>query len=73
MKQISKRGTVGAGKQRRGLVAAGVAGAGVAGLWGALHLVPAFGPAVADGIRAVVGPAPVAWAEDAVLRHRGPD
>jgi hypothetical protein len=30
----------------------------------AIHRVPGFGPAVADGVRSVVGPGPVAWAED---------
>ncbi len=29
-----------------------------------MHEVPGFGPAVADGARAVVGPGPVAWLED---------
>ncbi len=66
MKQIWKRGANGTGRGRRGIVAAAVAGAGMAGLWGALHAFPAFGPALADGVRAVVGPAPVAWAEDVV-------
>lgn len=34
------------------------------GVWLCIHHVPGFGPALADGVRAVVGPAPVAWAED---------
>lgn len=33
-------------------------------LWIAIHRVPWLGPALADGVRAVVGPVPVAWAED---------
>jgi len=33
-------------------------------LWIAIHRVPWLGPWLADGVRAVVGPAPVAWAED---------
>lgn len=33
-------------------------------LWVAIHEVPWLGPALADGVRSVVGPAPVAWAED---------
>lgn len=33
-------------------------------VWYGIHEVPGFGPALADGVRAVVGPAPVAWAED---------
>jgi hypothetical protein len=37
---------------------------GVGGLWTAIHQVPGFGPALADGVRAVVGPGLVAWAED---------
>src|SRR4030095_15834277 len=31
----------------------------------AIHEVPGFGPALADGARAIFGPGPVAWAEDA--------
>jgi Phosphodiester glycosidase len=50
-------------KRRVGLVAVG---ATVLGLWVALHVFPGFGPAVADGARAVLGPGPVAWAEDGV-------
>jgi hypothetical protein len=53
-------------RRRRLLVAAGVTGASIAGMWGALHVFPGFGPAIADGVRAVVGPGPVAWAEDFV-------
>ncbi|MFO0553221.1 MAG: hypothetical protein U0271_32845 [Polyangiaceae bacterium] len=45
-----------------------ITGASIAALGGAfvfcLHAFPGFGPAVADGVRAVVGPGPVAWAED---------
>ncbi len=37
-----------------------------AGFWFCLHEFPGFGPAVADGVRSVVGPGPVAWAEDVV-------
>ncbi|MBW2454521.1 MAG: phosphodiester glycosidase family protein [Deltaproteobacteria bacterium] len=36
----------------------------IIGLWIAIHRVPWLGPALADGVRAVVGPGPVAWAED---------
>ncbi len=36
----------------------------VEALWYGIHEVRGFGPALADGARAVVGPAPVAWAED---------
>lgn len=34
------------------------------GLWIAIHRVEWLGPAIADGIRSVVGPGPVAWLED---------
>lgn len=34
------------------------------GLWLAIHEIPWLGPALADGVRAVVGPEPVAWAEN---------
>ncbi len=44
-----------------GLAATAVA---VPGLWLAIHHVPGFGPALADGARAVFGPGAVAWAED---------
>lgn len=33
-------------------------------LWIAIHRIPGVGPALADGLRALVGPAPVAWLED---------
>lgn len=33
-------------------------------LWIGIHRIPWLGPALADGVRAVLGPAPVAWAED---------
>lgn len=42
----------------------GFLGVAVPGLWTAIHHVPGFGPALADGVRAVLGPRPVAWAED---------
>ena len=50
--------------KRRALIGAGVFAVGVPGLWYAIHEVPGVGPAVADGIRAVLGPGVVAWAED---------
>lgn len=49
---------------RRLLVVTAAGLVGTAGLWVAIHHVPGVGPALADGVRAVVGPAPVAWAED---------
>jgi Phosphodiester glycosidase len=36
----------------------------IIGLGVASHIFPSFGAALADGVRAVVGPGPVAWAED---------
>ncbi len=66
MKRFWRREASGAGKRRRAAVAAGVMGATGLGLWAALHVFPGVGPAVADGARAVLGPAPVAWLEDAV-------
>jgi hypothetical protein len=50
--------------RRRLLVGAFLTAGLGAGTWIAIHEVPGFGPALADGVRAVVGPAPVAWAED---------
>ena len=38
--------------------------ASIGGLWIAIHEVDGLGPALADGVRSVVGPGPVAWAED---------
>jgi hypothetical protein len=49
---------------RRLLVTTGILAVGTGALWGAIHEIPGFGPALADGVRAVVGPGPVAWAED---------
>lgn len=49
----------------RGLAIAGVVLVlAVVLLWIAIHRIPWLGPAIADGTRAVVGPEPVAWAED---------
>jgi hypothetical protein len=64
MKRFWKR-EAGKAFGRRGAAVMGV-GAVVGGLWAALHVFPGFGPAVADGARAVLGPGPVAWAEDVV-------
>jgi Phosphodiester glycosidase len=50
--------------RRRALIALGGFAVGVPGLWLAIHTFPGLGPALADGVRAVVGPKPVAWAED---------
>ena len=45
-------------------IAAGVGALLVVLLWIGVHRIPWLGPALADGVRAVVGPKPVAWAED---------
>nr|AYM54511.1 hypothetical protein [Racemicystis crocea] len=50
--------------RRRALIGLGVSLLGIPGLWMAIHHIPGFGPALADGVRAIVGPAPVAWAEN---------
>jgi hypothetical protein len=55
------------GRIRRGILIAGASCAALAaGTWIAIHEIPGFGPALADGVRSVVGPGPVAWAEDVV-------
>ncbi|MCK6588108.1 MAG: phosphodiester glycosidase family protein [Polyangiaceae bacterium] len=50
--------------RRRAVIALATSALVVEGLWYGIHHVPGFGPAVADGVRAVLGPAPVAWAEN---------
>jgi hypothetical protein len=54
------------GRRRGGRWLAFVGGAGIAAaaLWIAVHEVPWLGPTLAEGARALVGPGPVAWAED---------
>jgi hypothetical protein len=73
MRRIWRRRTVAEGGEKQGAkprrgrwIAAGVVGAVVAGAWVSLHVFPGFGPAAADGVRSLVGPGPVAWAEDVV-------
>ncbi|WP_233561951.1 phosphodiester glycosidase family protein [Sorangium cellulosum] len=67
----------------RALRGAAICAIAVEALWYGIHEVRGFGPALADGARAVVGPAPVAWAEDvaygiadrlnrALYRHAAP-
>ncbi|WP_437803472.1 phosphodiester glycosidase family protein [Sorangium sp. So ce693] len=67
----------------RALRCAAICAIAVEALWYGIHEVRGFGPALADGVRAVVGPAPVAWAEDvaygvadrlnrAIYRHAAP-
>lgn len=50
-------------KRRIGLACLSLLGL-LAGLGAASHIFPSFGAALADHVRAVVGPGPVAWAED---------
>jgi hypothetical protein len=50
--------------RRRVSIGFGCFALGVPALWIAINHVPWLGPALADGVRAVVGPGPVAWAED---------
>ena len=49
---------------RRALLALAILAIGIPALWIAIHEVSGFGPAVADGARALFGPRAVAWAED---------
>ncbi len=63
-KSTKRRARPGSARRRRLLIGGGVALASVPALWLCIHHVPGFGPALADGARAVVGPGPVAWAED---------
>lgn len=46
------------------LSAAAITALAAEGLWFGIHEIPGFGPALVDGVRGVVGPAPIAWAED---------
>lgn len=50
--------------RRRALIGAGVVAVGIPALWIAIHEIPGFGPALADGARWLFGPKAVAWAED---------
>ncbi len=50
--------------RRRGLYTLGGIAVAVPALWIGIHEVPWLGPALADGVRAVLGPKPIAWAED---------
>jgi hypothetical protein len=50
-------------KRKIGLASLSLLGL-LAGLGAASHIFPSFGAALADHVRAVVGPGPVAWAED---------
>ena len=50
--------------RRRGLYTLGFFAVVTPALWIGIHEIPWLGPALADGVRAVVGPKPIAWAED---------
>jgi phosphodiester glycosidase len=50
--------------RRRGLYTLGAFAVAVPALWIGIHEIPWLGPALADGVRAVFGPKPIAWAED---------
>jgi hypothetical protein len=50
--------------RRRGLYTLGFFTVAAPALWIGIHEIPWLGPALADGVRAVVGPKPIAWAED---------
>src|SRR5262245_29438822 len=50
--------------RRRVLYGLGGVALSIPALWIAIHTIPGFGPALADGVRAIAGPGPVAWAED---------
>jgi Phosphodiester glycosidase len=45
-------------------MAGAVSAVALGGLWFAVHRVQWLGPAIADGLRSVLGPGPVAWMED---------
>jgi hypothetical protein len=49
---------------RRLAIGLAVTIAGIGGVWYGIHNIPGFGPALADGVRAVLGPSVVAWIED---------
>jgi len=61
-KSSSKSGK--AAWKRRLLIGAGSVAVAIPALWVAIHEIPGFGPALADGARAVLGPGPIAWIED---------
>ena len=49
---------------RRLAIGLAVTMTGIGGVWYGIHNIPGFGPALADGVRAVLGPSVVAWIED---------
>lgn len=49
---------------RRLAIGLAVMTVGIGGVWYGIHNIPGFGPALADGVRAVLGPSVVAWIED---------
>jgi hypothetical protein len=51
---------------RRLAIGLAVTTVGIGGVWYGIHHIPGFGPALTDGVRAVVGPGVIAWIEDTV-------
>ncbi|WP_235879716.1 phosphodiester glycosidase family protein [Polyangium aurulentum] len=49
---------------RRAAIGLGASAVVVGGVWYGIHNIPGFGPALADGVRSVLGPGVVAWIED---------
>ncbi len=49
---------------RRVAIGLGIMVAGIGGVWWGIHNIPGFGPAITDGVRAVLGPGAIAWIED---------
>lgn len=49
---------------RRMAIGLAVTFAGLGFVWYGIHNIPGFGPALTDGVRAVLGPAAIAWIED---------
>ncbi|NUP04686.1 MAG: hypothetical protein HOW73_01350 [Polyangiaceae bacterium] len=67
MPKESPKNPKGPRRWKRGLLIAGASTAALGvGMWVAIHEVPGFGPWLAEGVRSIVGPGPVAWAEDVV-------
>jgi hypothetical protein len=49
---------------RRAAIGIAASAVVVGGVWYGIHNIPGFGPAIADGVRSVLGPGVVAWIED---------
>lgn len=50
--------------KRRAGIGLAITAVATGGIWYGIHNIPGFGPALADGARAVLGPSFVAWLED---------